>query len=173
MFPGVDGFRWDAGHLVFLGAFFSVLLVVATTLAISTWRAIRDFRGRKAEAIRWHLDFDDLTADDRRCRHELTREVKQRSCDHGFDCPQCTRHPSFLSLHDPGVPAAVVEKVAGLDVPLNRYYHRGHTWVQANDDGTVTIGLDPLAQRLIGRPDIVELPPPGEDEYFVGLRLSA
>jgi glycine cleavage system H lipoate-binding protein len=45
--------------------------------------------------------------------------------------------------------------------PRDRLYHRGHTWVHPEPDGTVTIGLDDLGRRLIGAPDRVELPPAG------------
>ena len=40
-------------------------------------------------------------------------------------------------------------------------YHRGHTWVQPNEDGTFAIGLDEFAQHLIGQPDAVKLPRKG------------
>ena len=45
--------------------------------------------------------------------------------------------------------------------PLDRLYHRGHTWVRQEADGTVAIGLDELGKRLIGDPDALTLPQPG------------
>jgi hypothetical protein len=65
-----------------------------------------------------------------------------------------------------GRPAAVLEPNAfveqfGLSIPLDRYYHRGHTWVRPEADGTVTFGLDALGQRLVGTPERLELPAVG------------
>ena len=44
----------------------------------------------------------------------------------------------------------------------DRYYHRGHTWVKPEEDGTVTVGLDELASHLVGTPDSVNLPEVGQ-----------
>ena len=65
-----------------------------------------------------------------------------------------------------GRPVAVLEPNAfveqfGLSIPLDRYYHRGHTWVRPEADGTVTFGLDALGQRLVGTPERLELPAVG------------
>jgi glycine cleavage system H lipoate-binding protein len=49
----------------------------------------------------------------------------------------------------------------GMTFPLDRFYHRGHTWARVEPDGTVTVGLDDLGQRLLGVPDAVDLPKPG------------
>ena len=51
---------------------------------------------------------------------------------------------------------------SGLEFPADRLYHRGHTWVHQENDGTLTIGLDDLARRVVGAPDAVNLPQPGE-----------
>ncbi len=49
----------------------------------------------------------------------------------------------------------------GFDLPLDRLYHRGHTWVRPEPDGTLSVGLDDLARRLVGTPERVELPAVG------------
>jgi hypothetical protein len=46
--------------------------------------------------------------------------------------------------------------------PPERYYHRGHTWVQPEPDGTATVGLDELGSRMLAQPEAVELPAAGE-----------
>ena len=48
-----------------------------------------------------------------------------------------------------------------MSFPLDRYYHRGHTWARPEANGTLTIGLDDLGRRLLGQPDAIELPGPG------------
>ena len=50
----------------------------------------------------------------------------------------------------------------GFDLPQDRLYHRGHTWVRPEADGTLTVGLDDLARRLVGTPERVVLPAAGE-----------
>ncbi|MBZ5682423.1 MAG: glycine cleavage system protein H [Acidobacteriia bacterium] len=51
----------------------------------------------------------------------------------------------------------------GLNYPADRFYHRGHTWVRLEADGTLTIGLDELAEHLIGSPDFIKVPGVGSE----------
>ena len=169
MFPGVDGFAWDAGHIIFLGAFFSVVTLVAITLARVWMRSLRDRTPQKEQQIRWHSDFHDLPSRMRQCRHELTGEVRQRSCPNEFDCRVCTEHPKFVR----NTAAVMAEQdvqdcVAGMVIPLDRLYHRGHTWVREEPDGTVSVGLDELGKRLVGNPECVEMPARGEQVLVNG-----
>ncbi len=156
MFPGIDGFHWTVGHIVFLGLFFAVVLTIATTVVSAVWRTVRDFRAHRAMELCWKSDFSELPASDRRCRHELAGRVISRICDHAFDCRTCTNYLRFAAALPTGVSSC-----AGLSYPNDRLYHRGHTWVKPEADGTFTIGLDDLADHLIGRPDAVKLPEPG------------
>ena len=153
MFPGVDGFHWTTLHVVFLAVFFTVLGVVFTTVVTALRRARAN--AAHAERIRWESDFHDLSANERRCRHELTGEVARRECPNAFDCRVCTQH----ARHAAPPPAAA--DTFGLTYPSDRLYHRGHTWVQCEPDGTLLIGLDDLGSRLVGEPDEVGLPRPG------------
>ena len=161
MFPGIYDFRWDAGHVIFLGTFYTVLTVVAATIVLAARGAIRDFRAQRAESLRWHADFDDLPESARRCRHELTGEVASRRCPNGFDCRGCSEHRRFVAARAGVILEAGEPRVAGFELPPDRLYHRGHSCVRREDDGTVTVGLDDLATRLLGRPDEVRLPAPG------------
>jgi glycine cleavage system H lipoate-binding protein len=144
MFPGVDGFHWTVGHVVFVSAFVLVFLTVATTVTMAFFRTRMDLAKNRDSAIRWHSDFEDLPRPDRSCRHEMAGEVADRACPNAFDCRHCSEHPRFARIED-----------------STRMYHRGHTWVEVQPDGTAIIGLDDFAMRLIGKPDMVELPPPG------------
>jgi hypothetical protein len=157
MFPGVNGFHWTFGHILFMSAFATVLLVIMATVLAAFLRARRDVRLAKADAIRWHADWEDLPERDRRCRHDIAGQVIYRVCPNGFDCRGCTDHPHFA----PPAIGNTGDEHYGLSFPANRYYHRGHTWVEPKDDGTVIIGVDEIAARLIGRPDAVALPPAG------------
>jgi glycine cleavage system H lipoate-binding protein len=161
MFPWVYEFRWSAGHLIFLGVFFSVAAMIASTLVAALLRTFRDFRKNDADAVRWHVDFEDLPSSARVCRHELTGEVQHRTCHHEFACGTCTGHPQFLLRHTPA--AATEDTLYGMHMPGDRMYHRGHTWVRKEDDGTCTVGLDALAERILGDAGGEELPPAGTE----------
>jgi len=161
MFPWSPEFKWDAYHVAFFGALYSVLATVAGTLAFAAWRAWRDARAGRAAAIAWHGDFEEMPRSARPCRHQLTGEAPERTCENGFDCRHCSAHGHFLALRQA---AGAVEPAGhfGFDLPLDRLYHRGHTWVRPEPDGTLTVGLDDMARRLVGRPERVELPAPGD-----------
>ena len=49
----------------------------------------------------------------------------------------------------------------GVNFSNHLLYHRGHTWVRPEKDGTLTVGLDEFARHLIGHPDSVQLPAKG------------
>jgi glycine cleavage system H lipoate-binding protein len=158
MFPGVDGFHWTVGHVVFLCLFFAVALTILATVSSAAWRTAKDFHDRKAIDLCWKADFAELPEADRRCRHELAGRVISRTCDNQFDCRRCENYAHFAVL-----PAAGHARDLGLDYPEDRLYHRGHTWVEVQQDGTVDIGLDALADHMIGKPDSIQLPTIGEE----------
>lgn len=142
-------------HTIFMTAFYSVLAVVSITLMFALWRSLRAMP--KAEQIRWHSDFHDLPPADRVCRHVLSGEFRRRECPNCFDCRVCQTHARMPQPR----PAGDDDEIYGMAFPLDRLYHRGHTWVHREPDGMVTIGLDELGSRLIGPPDAVDLPAPG------------
>jgi hypothetical protein len=167
MLPWNYGFHLDTGHIVFLGAFYTVLAIIVTTLVNAALRSHRDLRARQVEQIRWHSDFHDLPARDRVCRHVLTGELQNRECPNSFDCRECETHAKLIEhsgaddrLLSSANPADE-DEIFGMAFPLDRMYHRGHTWARAENDGTVTVGLDELGSRLLGTPDAVSLPPAG------------
>lgn len=168
MFPGVYGFMWDAGNLVFLGIFFTVAAVIAGTVALAAIRAYKDHKLKKHESIRWMEDFHDLPLSARECRHMLTGKLKQRTCPNGFDCRVCDQHEAMVKNHqgnegDLQENKGVLQPVlaSGFRLPLDRLYHRGHTWVKMEADGTATVGLDDFCTRLFGTPEKIDLPPVG------------
>lgn len=158
MFPGVDGFHWTVGHILFISLFFAVALAIMATVISAVWRTTRDFRSHRAIDLCWKEDFGDLPLSDRRCRHELAGRVISRTCDNNFDCRSCENYAKFAVLPTTGLAPSL-----GLNYPDNRFYHRGHTWVKPEGDGSVTIGLDDLAEHLIGEPDSVKLPEIGSE----------
>jgi len=161
MFPWSPEFAWDAYHVAFFGALYSVLATVAGTLAVAAWRARRDAREGQTAAIAWHGDFAEMPRSARHCRHQLTGEAPDRTCGNGFDCRHCAEHPRLEALRRKDEPAEPAERF-GFSLPQDRLYHRGHTWVRPEADGTLSVGLDDLARRLVGTPERVELPAAGE-----------
>jgi glycine cleavage system H protein len=162
MLPWNYGFHWTLGTAIFMGAFYTVLVVVVTTLISATLRSRRALRSGAAEDMLWRSDLFDLPARDRACRHELTGEVGQRECTNGFDCRTCDTHQTFLDRRPPAEPGDKSYEGFGMTFPLDRMYHRGHTWVRRERDGSVTIGLDDFGRRLLGRPDSLQMPRKGQ-----------
>ena len=158
MFPGIDGFHWTFGHILFLSLFFLVALTILTTVASAVWRTAKDFRTHKAIDFYWKENFSELPERDRRCRHELAGRVISRVCDNAFDCRHCENYAQFAVL-----PATGHVNSLGLNYSDDRYYHRGHTWLKPEQDGTVAIGLDDLVEHLVGDPDSVRMPEIGEE----------
>jgi glycine cleavage system H protein len=159
MFPWSPEFAWDVPHLVFFGALYSVVATIAATLAVAAVRSLRDARQGRTEAVAWHADFEDLPASARACRHQLTGEAPGRVCERAFDCRGCGRHGEFEAARH----ARPVEAPRGFafDVPLDRLYHRGHTWARPEKDGLVTVGVDEVGARVLGPGAEIELPAPG------------
>lgn len=158
MFPGVDGFHWTVGHVIFLSLFFVVAITIAATVIRAAWSTAHDFRKHRAIDLCWKADFAELAETDRRCRHEFAGRVISRTCDNHFDCRHCENFGHFAVL-----PATGYAHDLGLDYPADRLYHRGHTWVKVENDGTVSIGLDALADHVIGKPDSAVLPGLGQE----------
>lgn len=171
MFPWNYGFVWNAGHVIFLGAFYTVLAIVAVTVLRAIQRSWRDLRAHQADRIRWRSDFEDLLPRDRMCRHVLTGEFRERQCPHAFDCRECETHGKLIAKRPLPNPPEREEEICGMAFPLDRFYHRGHTWTRLEPDGTVTIGLDELGKRLVGSPDALALPAPGTRIYANGAAL--
>ena len=162
MLPWNYGFHWNTGTMIFMGAFYTVVVIVASTVINAALRSRRALRARQVERIRWDSDFHDLPARDRQCRHVLTGEFSYRECPHAFDCRQCETHAKLVANHALAQAPEPEEDIFGMAFPLDRVYHRGHTWVHSEPDGTVTVGLDDLGRRLLGEPDRVDLPQPGD-----------
>jgi glycine cleavage system H lipoate-binding protein len=171
--PWIYGFNWNAGHIIFLGAFYMVLAALVATVASAAIRSRRALRTDQAEAIRWHSDFESMPACDQVCRHVLTGEFQSRQCPHAFDCRECETHAKLIQCHPLPRVEEPEEDVFGMAFPLDRFYHRGHTWARLEKDGTVLVGLDELGARLLGRPDALVLPKPGDRVHANGAAFHA
>lgn len=158
MFPWVDGFHWTPNHIIFLSLFFAVVLTILATILRAVWRTASDFQTHRATEMCWRWNFAELPEAERRCRHELAGRVAHRVCPNAFDCRHCAQYAKFAAL-----PARTLAPSVGVSFSDNLLYHRGHTWVRPEEDGTLTVGLDELAHHLIGHPDSVRLPKKGSE----------
>ena len=51
MFPTAFEFRWDAGHMIFFGVFYSVVIVVLTSLLFVTAKSVSEvYRNMKSNS---------------------------------------------------------------------------------------------------------------------------
>jgi glycine cleavage system H protein len=169
MFPWVYEFKWELGHIIFTGGFFTVAVIVATTLTLAIMKLYRNYRENRVDQVMWEAAFEDFPTATRRCRHEMTGLIKNRVCPNHFDCRECKVHQGLLrhagaKLESIGTDDEI--DIVGLQIPLDRMYHRGHTWVKRNEDGTYIVGLDDLGKKLIGEVDQVTMPE-------IGSRLHA
>jgi glycine cleavage system H lipoate-binding protein len=164
MLPWVDGFHWTAVHIIFLTVFFAALLIIASTVFFAIRRTAAEFHTHRATTTCWHEAFAELPEAERHCRHEFAGRVPLRVCDNAFDCRSCQRYEGFA-----GLPSRLSANNAAVPYSDTLLYHRGHTWVRPEWDGTFTIGLDEFARHLIGQPEKVELPEPGQDLEIDGV----
>jgi hypothetical protein len=148
-------------HFIFFGALYIVIAVVTSTLSTAVLNSRRTLQSQMTDRIAWNSEFHELPALDRVCRHVLTGELRSRECRHAFDCRECQTHARLIAKHPPTPAGKLEEDILGMSFPLDRLYHRGHTWARLEDDDTVTVGLDDLGRRLLSAPDAVDLPQPG------------
>lgn len=168
MLPWVFGFTWQAGNLIFLGIFYSVVVVIITSFIVAASRSTNNLKPARVGEILWHDSFADLPSSSKVCRHVITGELQNRICPNGFDCRICDLHPKLVlesaitSARVPDIKKAD-NSIFGLNMPADRLYHRGHAWAKREHDGTLTVGLDDFAARVIGKPEKVELPKIGAE----------
>ncbi len=167
MLPFVYEFHWTPFHVTFLLVFFTLFSMVAATLVLAFRRTVKNDSPEHIEHVRWHTDFADLPTALKACRHELRGDVKHRTCPNGFDCRTCTVH-SQISSRAQHAPSLQNFEVYGFSMSPYRLYHRGHTWVQREDDGTFTVGIDDFGKKILGAVRSVELPPIGSRLYVNG-----
>ncbi len=112
----------------------------------------------------------------RTCRHSLTGRVAMRACAHNYECAACDFDQlleDVWAAKGANLPAEV-QKIRGFDVPMDHYFHSGHTWARIESGGFIRIGLDDFALKLLGKADAFELPLMGKelDQGRVGWGLK-
>jgi hypothetical protein len=147
------------------------VITIVTTVLFAVRRALHYLQAHSAAEICWNAAFAELPDSERACRHELAGRVISRTCDNAFDCRHCAQYAQFAALPAAGTVAAqtmddlgiAYSRDPGIANSNDRFYHRGHTWVEPLEDGTLAIGLDELAEHLIGSPDALDMPELGSE----------
>ncbi len=173
MFPWVHEFRPELGHLIFTGGFAMVFVIVMTTIVIVFKKVYEIYKQRAVEKIAWQAAFEDFPTFNKRCRYEISGLFNERTCNNYFDCRECAVNKQLL---EKGIPEKALAaagddgntEIFGLNIPLDRMYHRGHTWVKQDEDGNYLVGLDDFGKRLIGKPENIELPEIGSKLHANG-----
>lgn len=61
------------------------------------------------------------------------------------------------------VAKAFKDRIAGFFAPSDVMYHPGHSWVRIEDADTVTIGMNEVAGKIVGKVDSISLPQAGSE----------
>ena len=113
---------------------------------------------------------------ERVCRHSLTGRINSRLCAYDYQCATCDFDQYFEDvwlLKGKSVPFNM-QQIKGFEVPLDYYFHNGHTWARIESGGYIRIGLDDFALKLLGKADAFDLPLMGKelDQGAVGWGLK-
>jgi len=96
-----------------------------------------------------------------KCRHMLSGRLSYALCS-SANCAGCEVEQMIEdSIHLPTPRRPSHTTVSGFDLARNYYYHKGHTWARVEYGGFVRVGVDDFALRLLGRQDVIEMPPLG------------
>ena len=101
----------------------------------------------------------------RLCRHSLTGRIAARACAYNYECATCDFDQFFEDVWAakmPGLPAEV-QRIRGFAVPMDHYFHDGHTWARIESGGAIRVGMDDFALKLLGIADGYELPLMGKE----------
>ncbi len=116
--------------------------------------------GKRGSLMAWQDKLNELPAGKRPCLHHMKGRIGFRPCTNEYRCGNCEFDQFFYdqySVHAVVRPVAELD-VGGVKVPQGFYLHRGHAWVKIEESGTVRIGLDDFAWRLLGPPDRIDAP---------------
>jgi glycine cleavage system H lipoate-binding protein/uncharacterized CHY-type Zn-finger protein len=99
------------------------------------------------------------------CIHHLTGESGAPvECERNYECYRCPVH-QFLSpgmeISSKPLGTPYYKHVAGYKMAEGYYYHFGHTWVHIVHGECVRVGLDGFVSKVLGAPDVLEIPEPG------------
>lgn len=119
----------------------------------------------KGKQISWQESMRRRPDLDRICRHSLTGRIARRACAYDYRCEKCDFDQYFedvLAVKTGSMPSHI-QQIRGFDVPMDRYFHNGHTWARIESGGCIRIGLDDFALKLLGEAQAMDLPLMGQE----------
>jgi len=122
-------------------------------------------RVQTGKAISWRDAMRKRGELDRICRHSLTNRIARRACAYDYECSKCDFDQFFEDVWTAktGSMPREVQDVKGFQVPMDYYFHKGHTWARIENGGSIRIGMDDFALRLLGKADAFDLPLMGKE----------
>lgn len=114
----------------------------------------------KGKQISWQDAMRRKSDMERVCRHSLTGRMDSRICAYDYRCAKCDFDQYFEDYLTPKTMSQpdATHRVKGFDLPTDRYFHSGHTWARIESGGTIRVGMDDFALKLLGKADALELP---------------
>ncbi len=101
----------------------------------------------------------------RHCRHSLTNRVESRVCHHNYECSSCEFDQFFEDVWTAKTKSTPfeIQSIKGFDVPVDYHFHNGHTWARIESGGSIRIGIDDFALKVLGEADAFDLPLMGKE----------
>jgi len=89
---------------------------------------------------------------EKRCVWMTAGILSYRICSRNYDCTECLLDQAIRQQCG-DAPRSGLEPI-----PPHEFLHRGHAWACVGSDGTIEIGIDDFARRLLGLVTWVDLP---------------
>ncbi len=122
-------------------------------------------RVKEGKQISWQQAMRRKPDLERNCRHSLTGRIAGRACAYDYRCDKCDFDQYFEDVWTPrrsDLPAEV-QYIKGFGVAVDHYFHDGHTWARIESGGTIRVGMDDFALKLLGKADGFDLPLTGKE----------
>ena len=127
-------------------------------------------KGMKKKAARgaqppWQEAMRKRSGLDRVCRHSLTHRISNRQCAADYSCDHCDFDQFLEDVWSvrTGTAPREVQQVRGFNVPMDHYFHNGHTWARVESGGYIRVGMDDFALKVLGAADSLDLPLMGKE----------
>lgn len=119
----------------------------------------------KGNKISWQDAMRNRPGIERTCRHSLTHRIESRVCGLNYNCSRCDFDQFFEEVWTTktGSIPYEIQHVKGFDVPMDYFFHNGHTWARVESGGCVRVGLDDFSLKLLGKADAFDLPLMGKE----------
>ncbi|MFO7965734.1 MAG: glycine cleavage system protein H [Desulfobacterales bacterium] len=133
-----------------------------TTCKYDQGMALQVQRGKR---ISWQEAMAKKPGLERLCRHSLTNRIGHRVCAYDYHCRTCDFDQLFEDILTPKITGKPhnVQQIKGFRVPEDYYFHEGHAWAKIESGGTLRVGLDDFALKILGKADALDLPLMGHE----------